>query len=127
MLVVEDYAPLRKAVVRGLREAGFAVDAAGDGRDGMAFALLKAYDAIVLDLMLPEMDGLDVLRELRRRGRGTPVLILTARHAVDDRVRGLDAIRRSDASACSPSRGCGQPCRRNQQPVAGGCGRASGT
>jgi DNA-binding response OmpR family regulator len=91
VLVVEDYAPLRSTLARGLEEEGFAVDASGDGEEGEWYATRNAYDAIVLDLMLPKRDGLSVLRNLRAAGSRAPVLILTARDAVDDRVRGLDA------------------------------------
>jgi DNA-binding response OmpR family regulator len=89
--VVEDYAPLRATLARGLEEEGFAVDASGDGEEGEWYAARNAYDAIVLDLMLPKRDGLAVLRNLRAGGCRAPVLVLTARDAVDDRVRGLDA------------------------------------
>jgi heavy metal response regulator len=91
VLVVEDEVRVRSFVERGLREAGFAVDGAGDGEEGLRLALVNPYDAIVLDLMLPKKDGLAVLRELRAAGRATPVLVLTARDEVDDKVRGLNA------------------------------------
>lgn len=90
VLVVEDYVPLRKAVTRGLRNAGFAVDATGDGKEGLWHAESGEYDVIVLDLMLPGMDGLTVLRRLREAGRKTHVLILTAKSEVADRVEGLN-------------------------------------
>ncbi len=90
VLLVEDYAPLARSVTQGLREAGYAVDAAGDGEDGLARAQAGGYDAIVLDLMVPKLDGLSLLRSLRRGGSQTPVLILTARDDVSDRVAGLD-------------------------------------
>jgi two-component system copper resistance phosphate regulon response regulator CusR len=91
LLVVEDEPRVASFIGKGLREAGFVVDAASDGRQGLALAFMTDYDAIVLDLMLPEMDGLTLLRELRARGNSTPVLILTARDSVADRVTGLDA------------------------------------
>ncbi len=90
VLVVEDYAPLRKSLSRGLRNAGFAVDATGDGEEGLWHAESGEYDVIVLDLMLPGMDGLTVLRRLREAGRKTHVLILTAKSEVADRVEGLN-------------------------------------
>ena len=90
VLLVEDYAALRKSVARGLREAGFAVDATGDGEEALWYALSGNHDAIVLDLMLPKVDGLTILGRLRREGNPVPVLILTAKDTVDDRVRGLD-------------------------------------
>jgi len=91
LLVVEDDPTIASFVVKGLEEAGFAVDAAEDGTRGLALALTEPYDAAVLDLMLPGRDGLSVLEELRARRVATPVLILSARHSVDDRVKGLQA------------------------------------
>ncbi len=90
LLVIEDYTPLRKAVVRGLEEAGYAVDSTGDGKEGLWYAQSNDYDLIVLDLMLPGLDGWGILRSLRQEGQQTHVLILTARDTVDDRVVGLD-------------------------------------
>jgi DNA-binding response OmpR family regulator len=91
LLLVEDYEPLRTTVSKGLREAGFAVDASGDGEEGLWYALGEDYDAIVLDIMLPKLDGLSVLTQLRAAGKQTHVLLLTARDAIEDRVRGLEA------------------------------------
>ena len=90
LLLVEDYPPLQKSLAKGLREAGFAVDVTGDGEEGLWYALSNTYDAIILDLMLPGMDGLTVLKRLRAKGRKTHVLILTARADVPERVEGLD-------------------------------------
>ncbi|MCB2225906.1 MAG: response regulator transcription factor [Desulfarculaceae bacterium] len=90
LLVIEDYAPLRKAVVRALREAGYAVDATDEGQEGLWYAKSNDYDLIVLDLMLPGLDGWSILRSLREEGLQTHVIILTARDAVEDRVEGLD-------------------------------------
>jgi DNA-binding response OmpR family regulator len=90
VLVIEDYPPIRKAVAKGLREAGFAVDAAGDGEEGLWYATSNDYDVVVLDLMLPGVDGLTILNRLRAEGRAAHVLILTAKDAVSDRVKGLD-------------------------------------
>jgi two-component system OmpR family response regulator len=90
-LVVEDDAPIAEFVVRGLREAGFAVDRAADGDEGLDAAVRQPYDVAVMDVMLPKRDGLALIEELRRRGVHTPVLILSARRTVDDRVRGLQA------------------------------------
>ena len=73
-----------------LMEQGYAVDTAGTGREGLFKATGWPYDAIILDLMLPELDGFEVLKSLRSQGHLTPVLILTARDAVRDRVQGLD-------------------------------------
>jgi two-component system, OmpR family, response regulator len=90
LLVVEDDVKLATAVGRGLRHAGYAVDL-GDGEAALLQAAVWDYDAVVLDLMLPERDGLDVCAVLRERGCWAPVLMLTARGRVEDRIRGLDA------------------------------------
>jgi two-component system OmpR family response regulator len=90
VLVVEDEPDLLRVVAQALREAGYAVDEAVDGEEGLYKASNWEYDALVLDLMLPRLDGWELLRQLRRT-RKTPVLILTARDAIADRVRGLDA------------------------------------
>ena len=90
VLVVEDEPDLRRVVAQALREAGYAVDESADGEEGLFKAASWDYDALVLDLMLPGLDGWELLRRLRRT-RKTPVLILTARDAVGDRVRGLDS------------------------------------
>ncbi len=90
-LIIEDDATIAEFVTRGLREAGFAVDHASDGDEGLALAFAAEFDVAIVDLMLPKKDGLTVIDELRRRGRSTPVLILSARRSVDDRVRGLQA------------------------------------
>jgi two-component system OmpR family response regulator len=89
ILVIEDEPELLCALAQALREDGYAVDEAADGEDGLFKATSWEYDAVVLDLMLPRVDGWGVLTALRRE-RKTPVLILTARDAVADRVRGLD-------------------------------------
>lgn len=91
VLVVEDEVKMARAVRRGLEQEGYAVDAATDGDDALSRASENDYDAIVLDVMLPERDGFSVCRELRGRGRWAPVLMLTARDDVQDRIRGLDA------------------------------------
>ncbi len=90
-LVVEDDRSISEFVARGLREAGFAVDVLGDGEQGLSAAVSTPYDVAIVDLMLPRRDGLALIAELRRRGVMTPVLILSARRSVDDRVRGLQA------------------------------------
>lgn len=90
ILVVEDEAGVAGFIQQGLIEAGYAVDVARDGLDGLEHALGVGYDVIVLDIMLPKMNGLDVLRELRNRKVKSPVLLLTARDELDDRVQGLD-------------------------------------
>ncbi len=90
LLVIEDYEPLRRSLTQGLREAGYAVDATGDGREGLWFATGTNYDLIILDLMLPGMDGLSILQSLRKQNGRAHVLILTARDTLDDRIKGLD-------------------------------------
>jgi DNA-binding response OmpR family regulator len=77
-------------VKQGLTEAGYSVDVARDGSEGLEYALAFQYDAIVLDIMLPKMNGLDLLREIHNQRVKSPVLLLTARDGVDDRVQGLD-------------------------------------
>jgi two-component system, OmpR family, response regulator len=91
LLVVEDDEKLARAVTRGLRHEGHAVDTVADGDAGIRQAAIYDYDAVVLDVMLPGRDGFDVCRSLRERGCWAPVLMLTARRSVDDRIRGLDA------------------------------------
>ena len=91
ILLVEDDETIAEFVTRGLKEAGFAVDRAADGESGLARALGESYDVAIVDVMLPGRDGLSLIDALRGRGVRTPVLILSARRAVDDRVRGLQA------------------------------------
>lgn len=89
ILLVEDSAPLRKPVVKALKASAFAVDATGDGAEGWQMAQDHDYDVIILDIMLPGMDGREILRRLRAAGNETPVLFLTAKDAIEDRVAGL--------------------------------------
>ncbi|MEO7358745.1 MAG: response regulator transcription factor [Gemmatimonadaceae bacterium] len=90
ILIVEDDPRLANLVARGLREQTYAVDVCGDGREAIVQAVVNEYDAIILDVMLPGKDGLTVIRELRERNLRTPVLMLTARDAIADRIAGLD-------------------------------------
>jgi len=90
ILLIEDYLPLQKSIHQGLHEAGFAVDLTGDGQEGLWYAMNNDYDVIILDLMLPGMDGLKILKKIRAKGRQTHVLILTAKDTLEDRVAGLD-------------------------------------
>ena len=91
VLLVEDDDTIAAFVEKGLREAGFAVDRAADGRSGLERALADSYDAAIVDVMLPQMDGIDLIDGLRAKHVRTPVLILSAKRSVDDRVRGLQA------------------------------------
>ncbi len=90
ILLVEDDAVIASSLSKGLREKAYAVDVATDGDAALSQAAINPYDAIVLDVMLPKRDGFAVCRELRHRGLTTPVLMLTARDAVRDRITGLD-------------------------------------
>ena len=91
ILVVEDEPRMASVIARGLREQSYAVDVAQDGDDGLYQCSINDYDLIVLDVLLPQHDGFEVCRELRARGTATPVLMLTARAAVDDRITGFEA------------------------------------
>lgn len=91
ILLVEDDLKIASFVVKGLKEAGFAVDHAVDGEEGLHLALHEPYDAAVIDIMLPKLDGLQLIERLRAQGRNTPVIILSAKRSVDDRVKGLQA------------------------------------
>lgn len=91
ILVVEDEKKTASYLSKGLTESGFVVDVAGQGEDGLDLARTTGYDLIILDIMLPGMDGWSVLGELRRSGKQIPVLFLTARDGVEDRVKGLEA------------------------------------
>jgi DNA-binding response OmpR family regulator len=90
VLLVEDFEPLARSLAQGLRETGYAVDLAPDGQQALTLAEANPYDAIVLDLMIPKVDGLTFLARLRRHGSNAAVLILTARDQVSDKVTGLD-------------------------------------
>src|SRR5436305_2847525 len=90
VLVVEDEIKMAALLRRGLSEEGLAVDVTGSGEDALVRAGATSYDAIVLDVMLPGIDGFETCRQLRERGAWAPVLMLTARDAVEDRVEGLD-------------------------------------
>jgi two-component system, OmpR family, response regulator len=91
VLIVEDDATIADFVAKGLTEAAYAVDVAADGERGLELAAANAYDAAIIDVMLPKLDGLTVIDRMRARGIRTPVLILSARRTVDDRVSGLQA------------------------------------
>ncbi len=89
ILLIEDDAKIGSFIEKGLKEAGFTVDLCADGREGLTHALSVTYDAAVVDLMLPRLDGLSVIESMRAKGVDTPVLILSARQSVDDRIQGL--------------------------------------
>jgi DNA-binding response OmpR family regulator len=91
VLVVEDEPKIATFIQKGLQEEHYAVDVAHDGEEALDWAAVAEYDLIVLDILLPKRDGISVCRELRRRGVRTPVLMLTAKDTVDDRVAGLDS------------------------------------
>jgi two-component system response regulator QseB len=91
VLLVEDDAMIAQGLQTALRQSGFAVDWTGDGKSASAALKASTFDLILLDLGLPQLDGIDVLRELRKRGDATPVIILTARDEIQHRIAGLDA------------------------------------
>lgn len=90
ILIVEDEYSLAEAVTAILKKEQYFVDAVYDGRDGLDYAMSGIYDLILLDIMLPKMNGLDVLREIRKNNISTPVMLLTARTEIDDKIKGLD-------------------------------------
>ena len=90
ILIVEDEYSLADAVTAILKKEQYFVDAVYDGRDGLDYALSGIYDLILLDIMLPKMNGLDVLKEIRKNNISTPVMLLTAKSEVDDKIKGLD-------------------------------------
>ena len=89
LLIVEDDKKIAAFIEKGMREAAFSVDVCHDGRTGLEYGLSGDYDAAIIDLMLPELDGLELIERLRREQINTPVLILSAKQSVDDRIRGL--------------------------------------
>ena len=89
LLLIEDDNKIASFILQGLKEAGFAVDHAADGEDGLHLALHEPYDAVIVDLMLPKIDGLTLIDNMRKNKVSTPVLILSAKRTVDDRVKGL--------------------------------------
>ena len=91
ILVVEDDNKIASFIVKGLKQAGYAVDRCADGEEGLLFAQSTTYDAAVVDIMLPKLDGLSLVQRLRAKKIRTPVIILSAKAAVDDRVKGLEA------------------------------------
>jgi len=91
LLLVEDDVKIASFIMKGLKSAGFAVDWAGDGEKGLRMALTEPYDTAIIDLMLPKMDGLSIIEKIRKEKIRIPVIILSAKGSIDDRVRGLQA------------------------------------
>ena len=91
ILIAEDERDLNQLIKKRLKDAGYSVDACFDGEEVFDYLLCAEYDALVLDIMMPKMDGITVLKKLRREGNTLPVLLLTARDSIEDRVTGLDA------------------------------------
>ena len=100
LLIIEDSERLRKSLSTGFKALGFTVDCTGDGREGLNFALSYAYDAIILDIMLPSMDGISILKEVRDKRIQTNILILSAMNQLEDRVKGLNLG--ADDYLCKP-------------------------
>lgn len=91
LLVIEDHATLRESIVQFLREAMFVVDSTGTGSEGLWYATEQPYDVILLDVMLPEIDGMEILRKLRKKGTDTFILVISARDGLEDRLEALNA------------------------------------
>ncbi|RLC25617.1 MAG: DNA-binding response regulator [Deltaproteobacteria bacterium] len=89
LLIVEDDISIASFIIAGLKQVGFAVDHAANGVDGLHMAITEPYDVMIIDIMLPELDGLSIVEKVRNTGISTPVLILSAKRSVDDRVRGI--------------------------------------
>jgi len=89
VLLVEDDEKIASLIIKGLKQAGFAMDHAADGENGLHLALTEPYDACIVDIMLPELDGLSLIEEIRHKSINTPVIILSAKRSVDDRIKGL--------------------------------------
>ena len=92
ILIVEDDKKIASFVMRGMKEAGFAVDHAEDGEFGLHLALSQSYDAAIMDVMLPRLDGLSIIQRIRQEEILTPVIVLSAKRSVNDRVRGLQTV-----------------------------------
>lgn len=91
ILLIEDYTPLRENIAESLTQAGYVVDASATGHEGLWYAENGDYDVTILDIMLPEIDGLTILRKLKKLGSKTPVIIISARDSTDHKIEGLDA------------------------------------
>jgi DNA-binding response OmpR family regulator len=113
ILVVEDDAPLAKIVKKSLESGGHTVDVAVDGQEGLDLGRQRSHDAVVLDIQLPKVSGMDVCRRLREDGNRVPIIMLTARSAVADRINGLDAgaddyLPKSSSRVTSSASTCGE-------------------
>jgi len=105
LLLVEDDLQIASFIMKGLKQAGFVIDHAIDGEDGLHMALYEPYDVAIIDIMLPKLDGLSLIEELRRKKVDTPVIILSAKRSIDDRVKGLQHAKLSERgkkSTCNP-------------------------
>lgn len=91
ILFIEDDRKIAEFVIKGLKEAGFVLVHAEDGEEGLNFALLNNYDAAIVDITLPKLDGLSIIKELRKKKNNIPILVLSARSSVDDRIKGLES------------------------------------
>lgn len=91
LLLIEDDDKISQFVMKGLTSAGYVVEHAGNGRDGFSMAMMEDFDLLIVDIMLPEQDGISVIRSLREKRKNTPVIILSAKDRVEDRVKGLEA------------------------------------
>src|SRR5258708_16004034 len=91
VLIIEDEKKLLSSLRRGLTQEGYEATTAATGEEGFYLATTKPFDAVILDLMLPRRDGIQILRDLRAQGFATPILVLTARHSIEDKVHGLNS------------------------------------
>lgn len=89
ILLIEDDLKIASFIIKGMKESGFAIDHSADGEDGLHLALTEPYDAMIIDLMLPKVNGLSIIETMREQDNGTPVIILSARRSLDDRIKGL--------------------------------------
>lgn len=119
ILIVEDDVRLARALAHILEENGYGTDVVHNGADGLAYAESGIYDVVILDVMLPKMDGFAVVAELRRKNVSTPVLLLTARDAVPDKITGLDSGADDYMKALQPRRAAGASARPHASPGRG--------
>ena len=91
LLIVEDEKDLNRRISKRLEKEGYSIDSCFDGEEALSFMAVGEYDAVIMDIMMPKLNGLDVLKTIKRQGNDTPVLLLTAKDSIEDRVSGLDA------------------------------------